>query len=725
MTAGADRRGAAECLTVALDPSTAPWSAEAKYALRALLRIAGYGARFVWRRDATPCHVQYGGEPSGAAVYIPSSGWDLRTAPERTSTGSTLWDGVPLLRFPGDVWRPLPAPGVWPADLVFMTYWLLTGAEEPRWPRDRRDNLDAGSFVLVRDRLLAQAPVSRWGMRLRAQAVAAGCSPLPPPWRHGTTRAAFAFTHDVDYPLIIKWIEVARLLAGRGPRGARTALRVLRGTSHFWTFREWVDLAARFGTRPVFFFMARQGSLFKYARGVPDDFYDVRTPAFARLFAELRDAGCEIGLHASYLSHRSAETLRVEAERVAHASGTPVLGNRHHYWHLDPGDPNETLRRHEQAGLRYDSSLGLEFFPGFRRGICHPFRPFHPGERRELDIVQLPPAWMDDHFDRRLARNGIADPEAAAREILDTARHTEGAAVVDYHSRGMNVEFYPRYGPWFTRFAEREFDGTLAFRTGGEILEAYLAHEAQLAAVSADETAAEDVALSPAPVRLEVRLATKSDHAEVAELHHALFGDADFNGHSIAALGPRFLRDAFYGLNADNTGLRVVVARADGRVVGFSVYATNREGLFAHMLRRHPAGLVAGAAGAVLERPSAVGTLAANLRYLREEQPAFLADVTGWWIVAGVHPDARSRRFERRAGARVAQAMFDVMEADMRAVGCGAWYGVVRPDNAAINAFLQRQGASVAGRGRSQGLEMVYYVKPLAAASTAQRQSPR
>lgn len=704
----------ASTLTVALDRGIAPWGAEAKYALRTLLRIAGFGVRFTWQRPDASADIQYGGDPrAGAPIFIPNLGWDLRAAPSRTSTGSKTWGGVPLLRFPGDTWDPDPRTGAWPADVVFMAHWLLVGAAETAWPRDRWDNLDASAFVLVRERLLAQAPVSRWAMKLREQASALGHVPIPLPWCTGAARAAFVFTHDVDYPQIIKWIEVPRVLARRGMRGTRTALRVLRGSSHFWTFREWVDLAARYGTRPVFYFMARQGSLLKYARGVPDDFYDVRRDEFARLFAELREAGCEIGLHASYLAHRSAETLRVEAERVAHASGTPVLGNRHHYWHVDPAAPNETLRQHELAGLRYDSSLGLEFFPGYRRGICHPFRPFHPGERRELDIVQLPPAWMDDHFDRRLARNGIADPDAAAREILDTARETAGVAVVDYHARGMNAEFYPRYGPWFTRFAEREFDDTLAFRTGGEVLEGYHAHAGRLAELSADETAADDITLSPAAIQLDVRVASPADHAEVAELHHHLFGDADFNGHSIAALGSRFLRQGFYRLNTDNPALRTVVARADGRVVGFSVYATSREGLFAHLLRRHPLALAGSVARAVAERASALRTLLANLRYLREERPAFLGGVEGWWIVAGVHPDGRTRTFERRAGTRVAQAMFDAMEADMRRVGCRGWYGVVRPDNAAINAFLHRQGARVAGTGRSQGLEMTYFVKRL------------
>ncbi len=47
----------------------------------------------------------------------------------------------------------------------------------------------------------------------------------------------------------------------------------------------------------------------------------------------------------------------------------------------------------------------------------------------------------------------------------------------------------------------------------------------------------------------------------------------------------------------------------------------------------------------------------------------------------------------------------------MRAVRCDAWYGVVRPDNPQINAFLQRRGARAVGTAKAQGLEMRYYVR--------------
>ena len=481
-----------EPLLVAIDRASRTSLVEARYALRTLLRTAGFATRFTWYDDGMACDVYYGPRPDVAArINIPAVAWAFSSAPEREPSASTTALGLPFLLFAGESAthpRDDAEQLVFPADIVFAAYWLLTGAVEPTYPRSRFDDLDLDRSVLVRDALLARPLVSLYAAKLRHALDPTGARATPWAWESVATRVAFAFTHDVDYPEIIRPIEVLRVLKSRGLRGLGLAKRVATGESHFWTFSEWVHLAAQYGTRPCFYFMARQGSLLQYAMGTPDDFYDVRSPRFQRLFGELKDAGCEIGLHASYHSHRSAETLRREVQRIAESAGVECAGNRHHYWHLDPADPNETLRRHGEAGLKYDSSLGLEYYPGFRRGICHPYRVFHPGLGRELDTVQLPPAWMDDHFDRRLARNQITDRDSAARALLQVARDTRGMVIVDYHSRGMNADFYPQYGPWLTRFAESHFDQTVRGLTPGEICEAFLERERALDAASSDDT---------------------------------------------------------------------------------------------------------------------------------------------------------------------------------------------------------------------------------------------
>jgi hypothetical protein len=254
-------------------------------------------------------------------------------------------------------------------------------------------------------------------------------------------------------------------------------MSVIRGKNHFWKFSDWNALAAEYDSAPTFFFMARRGSLLQYALGTPDAFYDISSDEFRVLFDSLRENGSEIGLHASYLSHRTQDQIRKEKEKLEEAAGVKVYGNRHHYWHLDPAAPHETLALAEKAGLVYDTSLAFEYYPGFRRGICHPFRPFHPGERRELDLVELPPAWMDDHFDNRLLVNKIQEPENYAQGLVDSARTTGGTIILDYHLRGMNEDFFPRYGNWIRPFLQNCVSGHERFFTARDLAKMYLEYE--------------------------------------------------------------------------------------------------------------------------------------------------------------------------------------------------------------------------------------------------------
>jgi hypothetical protein len=493
---------------VALHPSLASSAPEAKYALRTLLRTAGLPYEFAWLRLDEPADIYYG--PPGASVDTPvqiaSCGRPFAQVARQEPLRFVEEAGLGFLDFAG-----AEQPGVtrtaerlvFANDIVLGSYWLLAGGREPDYPRDRYDNLGLDGSFFLRHALQTKPLVSVYASHLRAHFRSLGREPLELPWTSSAAQGAFALSHDVDYPQMIRWIECLRLLHARGLKGLPSIAGVLRGTNHFWKFAEWVDFARSLGAPTAFYFMARKGSLPEYALGTPDAFYDIRDPEFASLFRSLRDQGCEVGLHASFHAHRSVRQLRWERQRLAEASGAEISGVRHHFWHLDPLAPHETLRRLQEAGFAYDMSLAFEFYPGFRRGSCHPFRVYHSEERRELNILELPTAWMDDHFDRRLARNGISDPEGYARSLLDTARATSGVIVLDYHVRGMNQDFFPRYGRWLVDFARKHVTSSFSFHTPGELARLYGDYERTLEARSRDltnmaGTAAGAVALSSA-----------------------------------------------------------------------------------------------------------------------------------------------------------------------------------------------------------------------------------
>src|SRR5687768_12114832 len=220
-------------IRIALHASLTPWAPEVKYVLRTLMRVAGYPIEFRWVReaaqaDAARTDLYYGPQhdKSKAPVSIVSAGRHFTGAPWLDPQGLAEADGVPWLEFSEketpNGFRRIEGPRLWFAnDIVFGCYWLLTGAPEPRYRRDRWDNLDVtGSFFRKHD-LGSKPLVSLYAKLLREHFESLGIASTPRPWA-APGRVAAAISHDVDYPEMIRWIECLRLLARRGVKGIKS-----------------------------------------------------------------------------------------------------------------------------------------------------------------------------------------------------------------------------------------------------------------------------------------------------------------------------------------------------------------------------------------------------------------------------------------------------------------------------------------------------------------------
>ncbi len=263
-----------------------------------------------------------------------------------------------------------------------------------------------------------------------------------PRWPHGK-RAAACASHDVDYPEAVRWLEPLRVLRRQGLQGVKAAASVACGARTHWHFASWMEMERRLNTRSAFYFVARRGSLSEYLSGTPDPFYDVRSGLFPQALRRLADEGWEIGLHASYLAYQNQDNFAKEKQTLEEACGQGVVGNRHHYWHLDPDDHEATLLMHEQIGLKYDASLTHERYLGWRRGLSWPFFPFHQALRRELKTLQLPTMWMDNQlFGHRLDNPG-GDRSELLRGLADRVREQGGCALIDIHDYVFDDVLFP------------------------------------------------------------------------------------------------------------------------------------------------------------------------------------------------------------------------------------------------------------------------------------------
>ena len=413
---------------------------------RQLLTAVGYGWQEVSIID--PCDIAYTTETElagEARMMILASPQYWQAPSAQRLAGLAVNDPCSPLRYSGEslaltLCKEEDGRFRLERDIIFDLFWFLTGQEERHWPQDVHGFYTLPKFWRM-ERVLEQAPASAIIEKFGALLKQAGFGEPLPRWPQGR-RAAAAITHDVDYPEVVRWLEPLRIMQRQGVSGIGAAWQVLTGRRDHWAFPRWMELETNYGIRSAFYFVARQGSLLEYARGTPDPFYDVTAPRFRELFRTLIDGGWEVGMHASYLAYTSREQFAAEKQRLEDAAGAPIVGNRHHYWHINPSDSEETLQLHADIGLQYDMSLMHDHYLGWRRSVTVPFYPFIQCTRQEIRTLQLPVAWLDSQLARR-ADLTQSQRNAVISELVDRVAEQQGLFVANVHEYVFDELLFP------------------------------------------------------------------------------------------------------------------------------------------------------------------------------------------------------------------------------------------------------------------------------------------
>jgi len=268
----------------------------------------------------------------------------------------------------------------------------------------------------------------------------------PIPLWPSNKKYAVAFSHDVDYPEMIRPIEVVRYLGKYKSKAKLTKIiDIFTGKENFWKFEDWVKLENRYGLKSAMYFCGAKGSLLRYFLKAPDPFYDIREDQFKGVLNDLVQGGFEVGMHSSYLAYQSIGKFQKEKKTVEESLGGPIFGNRHHYWHMNPDNLSETAVMHDEIGLYYDSSICFAKRSGFRFGICSPFHLYDPLRQREVGVLELPTSLMDDHLFKYFRLSYFSKPQFEIDALMDSVNRYSGLFFVDYHVRGFNETFYPKW----------------------------------------------------------------------------------------------------------------------------------------------------------------------------------------------------------------------------------------------------------------------------------------
>ena len=394
-----------------------------RYVVNFLAKTAGYAAEE--SSSANGAHLFYG---NNADCDCPVK------IPERSS--DTLWAELLSNRYVGSLGRL-------PFDIISATGAFLT------------DEVNAGERAYdIHDRLVFEssfqashscqklAVVNAYARVFRDALVPVIGQGLPL-WPRGQ-QAAIGLSHDVDR--LDRWAAVRETLrTHRYPESA--AISIVR--NFLWPhddsqlFREVLDYEHHLGFKSTFFFAAT--SRYDVGANTQDVPYSIHAPVVRNAIEYVLNRGFEVGLHASYNALRSAEHLRAERERLAKVSQAPVIGLRHHFWHTGR-DLSYALALHEKAGFSYDTSIAWNSNAGFRRSVASYYRPWHPGERREIDVLQLPVFAMDGNFFYHKGITAEAATESLMGLVGEIVRYN-GMGVVDWHSDTSHPNT-PAYREW-------------------------------------------------------------------------------------------------------------------------------------------------------------------------------------------------------------------------------------------------------------------------------------
>lgn len=160
--------------------------------------------------------------------------------------------------------------------------------------------------------------------------------------------------------------------------------------------------------------------------------------------ARIAQAGAELGVHGlnAWLDEKDAKS---ELDLVAAYSTQTEFGIRMHWLYFDQDSP----RKLENAGLRYDSSVGYNETIGYRTGTNQVYRPFGADTLLELPLQIMDTAVFFSGF-LNLRRE---DAMARIEKFIGHAKSQGGVLTINWHDRSLFAERH--WGVFYMELIEK------------------------------------------------------------------------------------------------------------------------------------------------------------------------------------------------------------------------------------------------------------------------------
>ncbi|WP_367121914.1 polysaccharide deacetylase family protein [Methanohalophilus sp. DAL1] len=227
--------------------------------------------------------------------------------------------------------------------------------------------------------------------------------------------------------------------------------------SPYLNFREIMELEQKYDAKSSFYFITTEKDPVRFRYNIED----IETE-----LSEIIDNGFEVGLHGGYYAYNSLETIIKEKERLEKTLGKKVIGYRNHYLRFKVPDTWELLSK---AGFKYDTTLGYSDKPGFRNGMCHPFKPYNLNTNEECNILEIPLVIMDGAMFS--CSKTFETAWQYSKDIIDTVERYNGVITLLWHNNVFNCPFRDDWKKLYEKILKCCYEKDAWMTSGEEIFE--------------------------------------------------------------------------------------------------------------------------------------------------------------------------------------------------------------------------------------------------------------
>lgn len=229
-----------------------------------------------------------------------------------------------------------------------------------------------------------------------------------------------------------KYMSIARDIVKYDRMRLKERNEVLAGLKKdpYDTFDKIEEISSRGFEVKVFWLLGEYGT---YDRNV-----DYDNEHHRRLINEVNDFAT-VGLHPSYKSNESLNSLKAEKSRIEEILDREVTDTRQHFLKVKLPD---TFLDLEKAGFTDDNSLGYADEIGFRAGIARPFMWFNLKENRVSKLKLHPISYMDGTLNEYMELN-VDEAVKMVRMLKSEVETYGGNFVALWHN-----ETIGDYGKW-------------------------------------------------------------------------------------------------------------------------------------------------------------------------------------------------------------------------------------------------------------------------------------